>query len=188
MEIAASDDIIIDWKGRNMGTDYPQWAKLVASDPNDDLAALPRLRDKRPVPLSREGANLPVVEAWVNTQAYAECAQRIRTTAVSQSGTGLAGDLQSAEALALAQQFQALYAQADISGLNKELETWVKTRSKTTGIEKYTYYVIYAISDADLKESIARTFGKIEAKSQKERELKAEMESQMSGLISNAKF
>jgi hypothetical protein len=129
-----------------------------------------------------------VVEAWVNTQAYAECAQKIRTAATTQAQNALEGDLQSAEAVNIANQFASLYSNATITGLAKEMDTWVKTRSKSKGTEKYTYYVLYAISDADLEDSIAKTFEKVEAKTARQQDLKEKLEKQMTQLMENAQF
>jgi hypothetical protein len=135
-----------------------------------------------------DGMNLPVLEAWVNTQAYTQCGQRIRTAVTTEAGNALEGDLQSGEATNIANQFASLYSDAIITGLNKEMDTWVKTRSKSKGTEKYSYYVLYSISNDDLKTSVDLTFNKIETKDQKQQEAKEKLQDQMNLLIERVQF
>jgi hypothetical protein len=189
-DVIEIDDVTVDWKGRNAGVkEPPLWVQLAAiNDPDNELSRLPRLEGKKAIPLSQEGANLPVLESWLNTQAYVQCGQRIRTAVATNAQTALKGDLQSAEAVNMADQFSSLYAQATITGLNKEMDSWVKTRSKSKGTERYTYYVIYSISQEDLKASIDETFGKVETKNKTEQELKVKLKDQMDRLMENINF
>jgi hypothetical protein len=184
-----SDDVVIDWLGRNLGAQRPEWAIWAAmGDPDNQLSKLPRLEGKKAIPLSQDGMNLPVLEAWVNTQAYTQCGQRIRTAVTTEAGNAIEGDLQSTEATNVANQFASLYSDATITGLNKEMDTWVKTRSKSKGTEKYSYYVLYSISNDDLKASVDLTFNKIEAKDQKQQEAKVKLQDQMNRLVERVQF
>ena len=184
-----ADEVRIDWKGRNVNAQIPNWVQYAATgDENNDLSQLPRLEGKKAIPISYEGANLRVVESFLNTQAFANCAQRIRAAAERLSGDATDGDLQNPDAIALAKEFNSLYANATITGLNKEMDSWVKTRSKSKGTETYTIYAVYAISNDDLKASIAETFGKVEAKTKAQQDVKAKLQDRMNRLIENAKF
>jgi hypothetical protein len=188
MEVAESDDVTVDWQGRNVGVGLPSWIQLIASqDPNNDLKNLPRLKDKKPIPMTQEGLNLPILEAWVDTQAYTQCGQKIRTAVSAQAQNATDGSLQSA-AVTIANRFGSLYSQATITGLGKEMSGWVKTRSKKSGAEKFTYYVVYSISDADLQASINETFGKVEARTREEEDVKVKLEDQMNQLLENIRF
>ncbi|MDR1429448.1 MAG: hypothetical protein LBI85_04090 [Spirochaetaceae bacterium] len=183
------DDIVIDWRGRNVGAERPAWASAVAQgDPYEELSRLPRVNGRKTTLMQQDGANLEVLQAWVNTSAYAECAEQIKATAISQSGTVLTGDLDSPEAENLLDQFRGLYARATITGLERVLDTWIKTRSRTTGAEKYSVYAVYAISEDDLKASIAETFGRIEARNAQQEELRNRIQSGMENLIAGARF
>jgi hypothetical protein len=188
IEVAPSDDVIVDWRGRSAGAARPAWLLPAIEDDYYELENLPRLRGKKPVVLHRDGANLPVLESWVNTQAYTECGQRIRTAVETVAQNATEGDLATGDAITLTRQFSSLYSQATITGLNKEMESWIKTRSRATGREKYSYYVIYSITDDALESSIAETFGRVEAKTRQQSDIKAKLEDQMIRLIDKAKF
>jgi hypothetical protein len=188
IEVAPSDDIIVDWRGRSAGAARPAWLLPAIEDDYYELENLPRLRGKKPVILHRDGANLPVLEAWVNTQAYTECGQRIRTAVETAAQNATEGDLASGDAITLVRQFSSLYSQATITGFGKEMESWIKTRSRATGREKYSYYVIFSIADDALESSIAETFGRVEAKTRQQADIKAKLEDQMVRLIDKAKF
>lgn len=188
-EVDASDEVTVDWKGRNVGVEIPAWVRAVAtSDPDNVLSSLPRLEGKKAIPMTRNGANLALVESWLNTQAYAQCTQRIRTAVSTNAQNALSGDLATPEAISIVNEFNSLYSQATITGLNKEMDSWVKTRSKSKGTEEYTCYVIYSISDADLKESIAMTLGKVEAKTRQQQDIKKKLEEQMNRLMESVDF
>jgi hypothetical protein len=51
-----------------------------------------------------------------------------------------------------------------------------------------TVYAIYAISNDDLKASIAETFGKVEAKTKARQDIKAKVQDRMNRLMENAQF
>jgi hypothetical protein len=183
------DEVVIDWRGRNAGAERPEWVIAAAQgDPYDELSRLPRVNGRKTILLQQDGANLEIVQAWLNTSAFAECAERIRTVASSRAAGILTGDLQSPEAQNLVDQFRGLYANASITGLERVLDTWVKTRLRSRGTEKYRCYAVYAISEDDLKASIAGTFGKVEARTAQQADLKARIQAQMEDLIASADF
>jgi hypothetical protein len=128
------------------------------------------------------------VQSALNTNAYAECAQKIRSAVSTKAATALDGSLNRDAATSVVNEFNTLYAKATILGLGKEMESWVKERSKKDGTEKYTAYAVYAISDADLKASIEETLGKLVAKTQAEQGLKDQLQNQMDDLVKSVQF
>jgi uncharacterized protein YidB (DUF937 family) len=124
----------------------------------------------------------------LNTNAYADCSQKIRTAVSAKAAAGLEGSLNRDAATSVVNEFNTLYSKAIITGLGKELDSWVKDRSTKDGTETYTVYMIYSISDADLKASIDETLGKVVAKTQAEQELKDKLADQMDDLVKSVRF
>jgi hypothetical protein len=186
---AAAEYVRVDWQARNVGAELPAWVVYAATgDPNNELANLPRLLGKKPIVVQEEGQNLQIVQSALNTNAYAACAQKIRTAVSIQASTALDGSLNRAAAASVVSEFNALYSKATIMGLGKEMDYWVKERSTRDETEKYTAYAVYSISDADLKASIEETLGKVAAKTQEEQELKDKLADQMDDLIRSVNF
>jgi hypothetical protein len=183
------DDVVTDWRGRNVGAERPAWAVAAAEgDPYEEINRLPRVNGRKTILMQQDGANLEIVQAWVNTNAYAECAERIRTVASTRAGAVLTGNLNTAEARNLIDQFREIYANANITGLERVLDTWIKTRSRSTGTEKYSVYAVYAISEADLKTSIDETFGRVVARNVQQQDMLDRIQSGLKDLITEARF
>ncbi|GHT85691.1 hypothetical protein FACS1894137_10300 [Spirochaetia bacterium] len=194
---ATSGDIVtetyeyvrVDWQARNVGAEIPGWVQYAATgDPNNELANLPRLSGKKPIVAQEEGQNLQIVQSALNTNAYAECAQKIRTAVSITAAAGLEGSLNRAAATSVVNQFNTLYSKATIMGLTKEMDSWVKERSTKDGTEKYTAYALYSISEADLRASIDETLGKVAAQTQEEQGVKNRLQDQLDDLVRGVKF
>jgi hypothetical protein len=185
----AYEYVRVDWQARNVGAELPAWVVYAATgDPNNELANLPRLGGKKPIIALEDGQNLQIVQSALNTNAYAECGQKIRTAISTQASTALDGSLNRTAAASVVSEFNTLYSKATIMGLGKEMECWVKERSTKDGTEKYTVYAVYSISDTDLKASIDETLGKVVAKTEAEQELKDKLADQMDDLVRSVKF
>jgi len=183
------DEITIDWRGRNIGAQVPKWVLDVNDNELRAKKAISQEIGKEKVFILREtGANLQIVESALNTRAGAQTAQQIRAAATRQGQNALQGDLSTPEAASFIQQFDSLYANATITGLENAMNFWVKTKSKSKGTEKYEYYAVWAISKDDLNASIAETFGKVAATTRQQQDIKKKLEDQMKLLMESVDF
>jgi hypothetical protein len=186
--IGASDDLTIDWRGRNVGVQIPKWVVDVGVNELRAKKAISQEIGKEKVFILREtGANPQILESALSTRAAAQIAQQIRAAAAREGKAALEGEL-STEAASMVNQFDSLYAKATITGLENSMNFWVKTRSKSKGTEKYEFYAVWAISQDDLNASIAETFGKVAATTRQQQDMKRKLEDQMKQLMESVDF
>jgi len=183
------DEITIDWRGRNVGAQIPKWVLDVNDNELKAKKAISQEIGKEKVFILREvGANLQIVESALNTRAGAQVAQQIRAAAAREGQNALQGDLSTPEAASLVRQFESMYSNATITGLENAMNFWVKTKSKSKGTEKYEYYAVWAISNDDLNASIAETFGRVAASNRQQQDIKKKLEDQMKRLMESVDF
>jgi len=183
------DEVTIDWRGRNVGASVPKWVLDLNENDLKAKKTISQETGKENVIIIRgEGANLQTTESALNTGAAAQVAQRIRSAASRTGESALEGDLSSPEAATLVRQFDTLYASATITGLENVMNFWVKTRSKSKGTEKYEVYSVWGISKDDLNASIAETFGKVNATTRQQQDMKQKLEDQMKRLMESVDF
>jgi hypothetical protein len=183
------DEITIDWRGRNVGAQMPQWVRDVAENELKAKKAISQEIGKENVFIRTDvGANLQIVESVVNTGAAEQIAQQIRTAATRAGENALQGELSNPDAASMVNQFDTIRANATITGLENVMNFWVKTRSKSKGTEKYQFYAVWAISKDDLNASIAETFGKVVATTRQQQDMKRRLEDQMKQLLESVGF
>ena len=70
-------------------------------------------------------------------------------------------------------------SKAEINGLGKKLDYWVKTRYIDKELDSvkdvYQYFVVFAIDKDDFRLQMDRVLGKVEAKTEAQRKLKADV-------------
>ena len=70
-------------------------------------------------------------------------------------------------------------SKAEINGLSKELDYWVKTRYVDKDLDTiediYQYFVVYSIDKDDFRLQLDRVLGKIEAKTQAQKQMKEDV-------------
>jgi hypothetical protein len=186
---APIDEVTIDWRGRNVGAQIPKWVVDVEDNELKARKAISQEIGIENVFIIRgEGANLQIVESSVNTGAYAQIAQRIRAAAQRTGQSALTGELSNSDAASLVQQFDTLYANATITGLENVMNFWIKTRSKSKGTEKYQIYAVWAISKDDLNASIVETFRRVDVTTRQQQDMKKKLEDQMKRLMESVDF
>jgi hypothetical protein len=177
------DKVTIDFRGAGLGGQIPEWVLWAAdADQNNQLADLPRLKGKIAIPFSSSGQNLDLLQAWVNLEAQGEAATRIKNTVRVEGGRALEGDKNTAGAKSAVDQFINNFSQATISGLGRELDFWIKERSKSSGEENFVYYVVYGITEENFNFLIEQALGKVQAETQEQKEMVNEIKDRMSRL------
>jgi hypothetical protein len=172
---------IIDYKGAGLGEARPQWVSAAVNDDYAQLEAMPRLKDKLAVIAIERGKNLDLLKSWANNfSIQSQLSRQISNKIRAEFGGGQGGDKNSTEeAASFGRDVAATLSKTTISGLAKEVDYWVKMRvtdkTKKTVEEYYEYYVVYSISRANLEYQIDVALGKIQAKDQKQSEIKAEV-------------
>jgi hypothetical protein len=164
------DKVVIDWSGANLGRQIPEWVGWVGDgDPDDLLSTLPRVSGKKTIAVSSEGTDLDLLRVWVNLQAQGNAATMIKTMVSNEAGGAAEGGTEVKKFAAT--QFINAIAEAEISGLGRELDFWVKERSISTNKESYTYYLVFGITEENYNFLIERALGKVQVQNQEQREM-----------------
>jgi hypothetical protein len=168
----------IDWKGKSVGTEIPEWVQAIALEEYEKIEAEPRLKDRLAIAVVEKGKNLDLLRSWAtNFNVQAQVSRMISTKVQAEFAGILQGDKNSADgAHAFLEEVVATLSKAKISGLRKDRDFWLKVRiydnDKKTTEDEYDYYLLYSIDKADLQRQIDIALGKIEAKNEKQKELK----------------
>jgi hypothetical protein len=175
----AIETVTLDYKGRAIGAEKPDWVEAANNDDYETLSKIPRFAGKVPIVNYGNGRNLDLLRSWVNNfNVQAEVSRRIVTTIDATFGGGQLGDKNTPENNDFVKEIVATFSATEISGLGKEMDFWIKERTidrdKKTSDDQYTYYVVYSISEEDLNNQIDRAMGKIVAKTKEQEEIKAE--------------
>lgn len=185
------DRVIVDYKGAGVGIEIPAWVEAVASDDFKTLENLSSSKDKDRLPVTavERGKNLDLLKSWANNfSVQAQISRAIQNKVAAEFGGNQEGDKNSEENANFVKELVATFSRVNISGLTKEKDFWVKLKvrdnNKKTEEEVYEYYVWYSISHKDLKEQIDIALGKVEAKTQKQKEMKNEVKDALAKLKS----
>jgi hypothetical protein len=166
------DMVTVDWSGANLGGQIPEWVRWLATGDQDNLLpTLPRVNGKITIPVLNSGADLDLLRVWVNLQAQGEVATRIKTVVKNDAGSGLKGSKDTEGNRNAVSQYINAIAEAEISGLGRELDFWIKERSTSTNKESYTYYLVFGITEENYNFLIERALGKVQAQTQEQREM-----------------
>jgi hypothetical protein len=172
----------IDWRGANLGGQIPDWVRWTAEgDPDNQIADLPRLKGKKVVQVENKGKDLDVLQAWANIEGLGDAAQSIKTSVEREGASMLEGTKNTLGNKNMVNTFTTVFTQADISGLSRELDFWVKERSPT-GEEQYTYYMVFGIAEENFDYLVEQALGKVQAKNTEEQEMVDELRNRMRNL------
>jgi hypothetical protein len=176
------EKITIDWRGANLGGQIPEWVQWAGmGDPDNLISTLPRTKGKKTILLQNSGQDLDLLQAWVNLQALGDAAVMIKTNVTNEAGNALAGDKNTPGNQSAVSQFINSFSEAEISGLGRELDFWIKERSPT-GEESYSYYLVYGITEENFNYLVERALGKVQAKTAEEREMLTDIKDRMGKL------
>jgi hypothetical protein len=177
------DKVTIDYRGASVGGQVPEWVIWAGEgDPDNQIADLPRLNGKKTILVQEEGKNLDLLQVWVNLQAQGDAAAMIKNSVETEAGNSTAGDKNTEGNKSVVARFINNFSQATISGLGREMDFWIKERSKSSGAENYSYYVVYGITEDNFNFLIEQALGKVQAKTQEEKEMINEIKDRMGRL------
>jgi hypothetical protein len=177
------DAVTIDWRGASLNGQIPEWVLWAAEgDPGNQIAALPRLNGKKTILASNSGPDLDLLQVWVNLEAQGVVAANIKSTVEVDAGRGLEGNKDTEGNRNAVRQFINAFAEAEISGLGRELDFWVKERSLSANQESYTYYVVFSIEEENFNYLIEQALGKVSTQTHEEQEMLDEIGDRMKRL------
>lgn len=170
---------MIDWKGASIGQPVPDWVVSAADNDYTTLSAMSQFKDKQIFFAESQGKNLDVLKSWVqNFQVQSEFAKSISNYVVSKFGGELSGDKNTEDAQSYLTEVSASFSKQKITGLRKFQDYWILTRyidnDAGTHEDTYQYFVVYTIDDNVLAQQVDKVLGNIEAKTEKQQELKNE--------------
>lgn len=172
---------LIDWKGASIGQDVPAWVYDAVDDNKNALEKIDALQGKVIFIYEGRGKNLNLLKSWINNfDAQAGFARSIKNTVISSFGGVQQGSINDEESDAYLEELVGTFSKAKITGLAKQMDYWVETRiidnDAKTSEDIYQYFVVYAMEKEDYRFLIDQALGKVDAKTEKEKELKQEVE------------
>jgi hypothetical protein len=172
----------IDWRGANLGGQIPDWVIWAGEgDPDNLISSLSRVNGKKTILLQYSGQDLDLLQAWANQNALADASTSIKANVEVEGGNALEGDKNTPGNRSAVAQFISIFSEVEISGLGRELDFWVQERSPA-GDESYTYYLVYGITEDNFNYLVERALGKVQAKTDEEREMVADLKDRMGKL------
>jgi hypothetical protein len=183
--------VTVDYKGAVTGSEIPDWVQAAVDDDQEAIGKISRFKGKVPIIDYAQGQNLDLLRSWVNNfNVQAAVSRRISNYVEANFGGVQLGDKDTAENRAFIKDVVATCSNIRFNGLAREMDYWIKLRTidrgRGTETEAYTYYVVYSISEDDLRSQIDAAMGKVTAKTKDQQELKAEVESAMKNAAFNS--
>ncbi|MDR1785262.1 MAG: hypothetical protein LBR23_02180 [Spirochaetaceae bacterium] len=171
----ALDYKITDWQGASLGREVPAWVDYASDRDKPGLSRLLKLEGKEIYIFDEEGADLDLIRADAEMNAFAEIAVQIQNGVTVIGGSNLKG---SKDVVDSKQQFlqRAVgeFSKQKISGFIRDRDFWQKLHYND-GRKTVRYYAVYVIDSADLKLQIDRALDRVPAATQAEREAKEEI-------------
>jgi hypothetical protein len=171
---------IVDYQGAAGGRPVPRWADLVMSKEKGEIKKLPDFSGMEVYVADIEGADLDLLRASAQIQAYGEISGQIKTAISGDASRHLSGN---AEDVKTKQQFidstLGTATQSVVTGFVRDRDFWQKIQyrkdSPKAGQQAIKYYPLYIIGTEDLRLQLDLALGKVEVKTQAEREAKDAM-------------
>lgn len=168
---------MIDWKSASIGGEIPEWVYAAADNDQVALSALPQFEGKLIFFAEDQGKNLDLLKSWVNNfNVQAALSRQLSNFVIAKFGGEQSGDKNSEEVQMYLNELVSACSKAEINGLAKELDFWVKTRYADSDMDTiddiYQYFVVYAMDKEDFRLQLDRALGKVEAKTQAQQEMK----------------
>lgn len=152
---------IIEHKGTAFGVATPQWVADVIGTPNQKNLQKTLGIKKHIWVVTKSGENLNFIKTWADqVDARAEIAASIQQGVADFVGAKMEGDGSDVEENI--KRYSARASAISISGLNKETDWWVRSRTriqkKNNEGDKYTYIVIYSMDENLYAKQIKKAF------------------------------
>ena len=168
---------MIDWKGASIGSELPDWIYSAVDNDVLALSTLPQFENKIIYFAEDQGQNLDLLKSWVNNfNVQASFSRELSNFVIAKFGGEQNGSKNEEEVQMYLNELVSACSKAEINGLSKELDFWVKTRYADKDMDTindiYQYFVVYAMDKEDFRLQLDRALGKVEAKTQSQKELK----------------
>ncbi len=162
---------LLDWQGSEFGKGVPDWVEFVSSQNYEKLNALPEAKDKSLIAVEGYGDDRDLLRIWVETdRASGEMTNRIEQAVTRESGTVASGNKDSNDAkIKMAKAVTGAFSQSKINGFQRLSTFWTQVKRKADGVVEYRYYALFGIDNNVLDEQIALVMGKVEAKTDEEK-------------------
>lgn len=177
---------LIDWKGAGIGTEIPDWAISAADNDVKALKKLPQFEGKTIFFAENQGKNLKTLKSWTeNFDARGNFSQRLSSFVTEKFGGELKGSVdEQGEQETYLEELVSVFSRMEFSGLGKELDYWVKTRyidrDKKTTEDIYQYFIVYAMDTNLFNETLDIAMGKVEARTESQKEMQKNIRNAMS--------
>ena len=152
---------IIEHKGTAFGVVQPDWVATVLSTPNQKTLQKALSIDKHIWYALKSGDNLDFVKNWADQiDARAEIGASIKQGISDFVVANMQGEASDVEEVI--ERYSARASAISVSGLNKETDWWVLSRTdymkKNNQDPKYTYIVIYSLDEDLYAKQIKKAF------------------------------
>ncbi len=152
---------IIEHKGTAFGVPQPEWVAAVLGTPNQKTLSKALGISKHVWVVSKSGENLDFIKTWADqVDARAEIGASIRQGISDFVGARMQGEKSSVEEIV--ERYSARASTITVSGLNKETDWWVLSRTtlmkKNDSEAKYTYIVVYSMDEDLYEKQIRKAF------------------------------
>lgn len=166
----------IDYQGASLGRAVPEWVDYTTSTGKDRLSKILGLDGKEIYVYNiPDGNDLELIRANTQINAFAQIAYQIKSGISASATNRLEGStLPGATKQQALESVNAIAAQIVISGFTLDADFWQKLQWDD-GKQTIEYYAVYTIGREELKHQIDLALGKIDAKTQAEREAKEAM-------------
>lgn len=169
----------IDWKGASIGAEVPSWVEAAVDNDVAKISRLPQFEGKCIFFGEQQGKNLDLLKSWVeNFDVQSRFSRSLSNFVVAKFGGEQSGS-KDGERSDYLKELASSCSEAELNGLSRKLDYWVKTRyidsQKKTTEDIYQYFVVYAIDKTLLKEALDRAMGKVAEKTEQEAEMKREV-------------
>ena len=142
---------VLEHKGTRWGVAQPSWVNTVLSTPNQKTLSKDLGIDKHIWVISKSGKDLDFLQTWVDqVDARAEIAASIKQGVADFVGAKEKGE-DSEIVVKDVERYSSRAEMVVLSGLNKEIDWWSKTRTrlnkKSDYVELYDYMVVYSLDE-----------------------------------------
>jgi len=177
------ESVTYDWQGKSVGAKIPDWVRFASQNDYDAISAMPEYKDK--VIFFADGRMDDLEGVKLRTRdfdARTEFSKLLSDNVIAKSGNAYvkSGD---EETMKYIKEISATFSKTNFSGFKKEQSFWTLTRytdnNKGTFKDEYEYFVIHSMEKNLYQNQIDEIMGKIEAKTEKEREIKDDVEATM---------
>lgn len=177
------ESVTYDWQGKSVGANIPDWVRFASQNDYDAISAMPEYKDK--VIFFADGRMDDLEGVKLRTRdfdARTEFSKLLSDNVIAKSGNAYvkSGD---EEAMRYIKEIAATFSRTNFNGFKKEQSFWTLTRytdnDKKTVKDEYEYFVIHSMEKNLYQIQIDEIMGKIEAKTEKEREIKDDVEETM---------